>query len=226
MDQPISGSRGFQPAGPDPLMLVPRIMSRLHTYWLRWTYPFHSVGKNFYAHYSSDIRREVVRHMQIGNSVFVDREVWLNIPTFCEESGPVLILQDGVGIGRRCMISAKNLVSIGRDTIFGPSVLVTDHLHAFEDIDLSIAAQGVTHGGTVRIEEECWIGYGAAIVGNQGDLVIGKHSVIGANSVVTRSVPPYSVVAGNPGRVVKQFDPEKDAWVLGQRMERAKSARD
>jgi acetyltransferase-like isoleucine patch superfamily enzyme len=55
------------------------------------------------------------------------------------------------------------------------------------------------------------------IVCSQGELVIGKHSVIGANSMVTRSIPPYSIVSGNPARIVKQFDPTKNSWELGAR---------
>lgn len=113
------------------------------------------------------------------------------------------------------MISAKNRIHIARDVVFGPSVLVTDHLHAFEDVTVPIAYQGITEGGTIRIEEGCWIGFGAAVICSQGELTIGRNSVIGANSVVTRSIPPYSVVVGNPAKVVKQFDPEKGVWVLG-----------
>jgi acetyltransferase-like isoleucine patch superfamily enzyme len=113
------------------------------------------------------------------------------------------------------MISAKNLIHIGRDVVFGPSVLIMDHNHAFEDITIPIAVQGITEGGTIRIEEGCWIGIGAAIVCSQGELVIGRNSVIGANSVITRSVAPCSVVTGNPGRTVKQFDPSRGEWMLG-----------
>ena len=54
---------------------------------------------------------------------------------------------------------------------------------------------------------------GATVVCGKGELVIGKHSVVGANSAVTRSVPPYSVVTGNPAKTVKQFDPAKKVWV-------------
>ena len=63
-------------------------------------------------------------------------------------------------------------------------------------------------------EEGCWIGYGAAIVCSRDELVIGRGSVIGANSVLTRSVPAYSVVAGNPGRIVKQYDSVRKNWRL------------
>ena len=69
--------------------------------------------------------------------------------------------------------------------------------------------------GTIRIEEGCWIGFGAAIVCGQGELVIGRNSIVGANSVVTRSVLPYSVVTGNPARVAKSYDPSREQWVIG-----------
>jgi acetyltransferase-like isoleucine patch superfamily enzyme len=69
--------------------------------------------------------------------------------------------------------------------------------------------------GTIRIEEDCWIGFGAVVVCEEGELVIGRHSVVGANSVVTCSIPPYSVVAGNPAMIVKQYDFAKEKWVLG-----------
>jgi len=82
-------------------------------------------------------------------------------------------------------------------------------------VHVPIRDQGGTKSGTVVVEEGCWIGYGTAIVSTQGELVIGKNSVVGANSLVTRSVPPYSVVTGNPARVVKHFDLEKGEWVLG-----------
>lgn len=154
-------------------------------------------------------------HIQLGKDVFLDREIWLNIPYIPKSKDPVIVLDDGCGIGRRAVISAKNRIHVGRQTVFGPNVLLMDHNHAFEDIGTPIGWQGVTDGGTIRVEEGCWLGYGAVVVCGSGDLVIGKNSVIGANAVVTRSIPPYSVVAGNPARVVKQFDPSKGQWVIG-----------
>jgi acetyltransferase-like isoleucine patch superfamily enzyme len=153
--------------------------------------------------------------MKFGNSVWLDGNVWLNIPFIPEGTEPVIVLDDGCKIGRRCMISAQNRVHLEKDTVFGPHVLVMDHNHAFEDVTVPIGLQGTTEGGTIRIEEGCWVGFGAAIVCGKGELVVGKNSVIGANSVVTRSIPPHSVVTGNPARVVKQFDPAKGKWVLG-----------
>ena len=75
--------------------------------------------------------------------------------------------------------------------------------------------QGTTQGGTILIEDGWSIGYGAVVVCEHGGLVIGRNSVVGANTVVTRSIPPYSVVSGNPARILKQYDPTKKKWVLG-----------
>ncbi len=199
----------------DPLSLFSRLATRLHTLWLSWTYPFVSLGSDVRVHYTCDMRRCIASHIRIGNSVWIDRDVWLNIPVLPDGPEPVILLDEACKIGRRTMISAKNRIQIERNAIFGPSVLVMDHNHAFEDIDTPIIDQGITEGGTIRIGEGCWIGSGAAIVCGKGELVIGKHSVIGANSLVTRSVPPYSVVTGNPAKIVKQYDPSKGEWVLG-----------
>jgi acetyltransferase-like isoleucine patch superfamily enzyme len=199
----------------DPLAGFARLASKLHTLWLSWTYPFASIGKRLSVHYSCDLPRSRAKYIRLGNRVTLGREVWLNIPNveICNEAA--IILEDGCGIGRRSVISAKNQIHIQQNTIFGPSVLVMDHNHAFEDVTQPIAQQPMTPGGTIRIEEGCWIGFGAAIICSRGELVIGRGCVVGANSVVSRSVPAFSVVSGNPAKVVKQYDPVKKAWVIG-----------
>ena len=200
----------------DPLSWVPRVINKLHSLWMVWTYPFYSVGEGFWAHHSSELRRSMAPYVQIGSHVNVARDVWLNIPYLPEKVDPILILGDGCEIGRRCMISAQNRIEVGPKTLVSPTVLLMDHNHAFENINVPIMEQGNTSGGTIRIEEGCWIGYGATIVCSRGELIVGKNSVIGSNATLTRSVPPYSVVVGNPGRVVRRFDPSKGQWVSGQ----------
>ena len=201
----------------DPLAGFVRLANKLHSLWLVYTYPFPSIGKDVSVHYSCELQRSRAKYIRIGNNVMLGREVWMNIPNVTGCQDPAIILEDGCSIGRRSLISAKNQIHIMRNTIVAPSVLIMDHNHAFEDVTIPIADQPMTPGGTIRIEDGCWIGYGAAIVCSRDEVVIGRGSVIGANSVITRSVPAYSVVAGNPGRIVKQYDPISKNWEIGAR---------
>jgi acetyltransferase-like isoleucine patch superfamily enzyme len=199
----------------DPLLLISRAIRKLYSLWLSWTYPFASVGHHFSAHYTCDLRRAISGYIQLGNSILLERNVRLDVVLIPSGSEPVILIDDGCTLAQRVTVLAINRVHIERNTIFGPSVLVMDHNHAFEDVKIPIRSQGATEGGTIRIEEGCWIGFGAAIICGKGELVIGRNSVVAANSFVTRSIPPYSVVAGNPARIIKQFDPSQNKWVLG-----------
>jgi acetyltransferase-like isoleucine patch superfamily enzyme len=198
----------------DPLSFISRAMTKLYTLWLSATYPFASKGRNLSVHYPCVLNRPAAQRVKLGSSVIIRKDAWLNIvPTSIGELS--LVIDDNCLIGARSVISAKNFIHLEHDVILATSVLIMDHNHAYEDISLPIRLQGVTPGGRIRIEQGCWIGQGAAIVCNEGELVIGRNSVVGANSLVTRSFPPFSVIVGNPSRLARQFDPAKEVWVGG-----------
>lgn len=203
----------------DPAELLSRAASKLRSLWIEWTYPFASIGKGFWVHHSCELSRSTAGYIRLGDSVFLERGASLKVPAVPDGDKPVIILEDGCRISRRSTISAKNRIHVGRNTIFGPSVVIVDHNLAFDDVTRPISQQGTTQGGTIRIEEGCWIGLGTVVVCDHGELVIGRHSVVGANSVLTRSVPPYSIVAGNPARILKHYNPSNGKWEPGHRKE-------
>lgn len=198
----------------DPLMLFPRMATKLFSWWVSATYPFASVGRNLSIHYTAILNRRMAPAIKIGNSVMIRKDAWINTFDISDgEPGPKIVIDDDCLIGGGDIISAKNRIHIERDVIVGKYVLLQDHNHAFEDLTKPIKEQGLTPGGKIRIERGCWIGHSAAIVCNQGELVIGRNSVIAANALVTRSFPPNSVIVGNPARMARQFDHIKGVWV-------------
>ncbi|MFD1140769.1 acyltransferase [Larkinella insperata] len=126
------------------------------------------------------------------------------------------VVNNGVGpvaIGDRCTVGIGSVVigpvTIGHDVIMAQHVVLSGLNHSYEDVTRSIREQPVVTRPIV-IEEECWIGANAVITAG---VTIGRHSVVAGGSVVTRDVPPYSVVGGNPARLLKQYDPGEKAWV-------------
>jgi acetyltransferase-like isoleucine patch superfamily enzyme len=192
----------------DPLTFLLRARTKLYSLWLIATYPFASVGRNLSIHFPCEISRPWANRIRFGSSVIVGKDSILY--TVRDDVQDVkIVIDDNSVIGARSVLSAKNLIHIERDVITGTAVLIQDHQHTHQDLDIPIRDQGVTAGGRIRIERGCWIGQGAIIVCNEGEMVIGHNCVIGANAMVARSLPPYSVVVCNPGIVLKQFDQPK-----------------
>ena len=199
-----------------PLSAIRRILIRQYSLWVSKTYPFASVGSKLSIHFRANLSRTYAHRIKLGSSVVIDKDTVLRVQVPLEEEGaPVLIIEDGSIIGPRCFISAKNHIQIDSDVVLEPSVLIQDHSHAYRDVKVTIRRQGVTEGGKVTISQGCWIGQGTVIHCDQGELTLGPNCLVAPNSLVNRSFPGYSLVAGNPARVVKQYDTEKGAWVLG-----------
>lgn len=94
----------------------------------------------------------------------------------------------------------------------GPHVFISDHNHEYKDPAIPILKQGVRclSSDSVYIGDGTWIGTNVVIVGN---VKIGKHCVIGANSVVTKDIPDYCIVAGVPCKIIKRYDFDVNKWV-------------
>ena len=155
---------------------------------------------------------EGIRHMYIGTDCFIDDECEI----VCQESHfeqkytPKLTLGNHVRIRRRCRITCTGNIAIGNDVLFAPEVFITDHNHGM-DADFSGGGYSPQPQITkdVAIGDGVWIGQRAIVLPG---VTIGAHSIIGAGSVVTHSVPPYSMAAGNPATIIKRWDSKAKQW--------------
>ena len=123
---------------------------------------------------------------------------------------PKIIIGDGTRVGKNCSIAAIHRVEIGKNVLFAGHVHITDHSHGYEDISRPMNVQLLTSKGPVIIEDDCWLGFSSEILSG---VHIGKHCVVAARAVVTKDVPAYSIVAGNPAKVIKRYDKELGKWV-------------
>lgn len=122
---------------------------------------------------------------------------------------PLIEIGDGTWVGKNCSIAAIDRVSIGKDVLFAGHVHITDHSHGFEDPYVPISKQKLFSKGPIVIEDQCWLGFSCEILSG---VHIGKHCVIAARAVVTKDVPSYSIVAGNPARIIKKYNFDKKKW--------------
>src|SRR5215469_9633197 len=192
----------------DPLNFLGAAIAKIHTSWLKATYPFASFGRSVRIHPSAILSRTIASGIRLGDFVIIRNHAWINTFDLAGSDDVKIIIDDHTVINAQCVISAKNRIHIEDYVMVSACSLIMDHNHAYEDVTRPIQQQGPTLGGTIRIEQGCWIGHGAAVVCNQGELVLGRNCIVAANSLVTRSFPPYSVVVGNPARVAKRFDLE------------------
>lgn len=116
---------------------------------------------------------------------------------------PRISIGDRVSINYDCHIGCVNEIIIGNDVLLASRVYISDHSHGspdYHDIDIPPSARKVFSKGSVTVEDGAWIGEGACILPG---VRIGRHAIVGANAVVTHDVPPYTIVAGVPARVLR-----------------------
>jgi acetyltransferase-like isoleucine patch superfamily enzyme len=152
------------------------------------------------------VTAESIPNIHIGKNVTIKRDAWFSLSDKIE-----VYIGDNTSIGRSFTISGvDNFIRIGNSVLFSERVFITESQHGYEDIQKPIINQGAISRGPVTIEDECWIGMNACIMPG---VTIGKHSIIGSNAVVTKSIPPYSVAVGTPAVVIKHYDSKSNRWV-------------
>ncbi len=217
---------------PDPFSCLEPIPRKLHTLWLRKTYPFARFGRHVNIHPSCIIPRGGSPWISIGNDVYLYPQNWLNVILIAHPEDevfnpamvrPKIIIGSGCNFNRNNTIAAANRIEFEDNVLVGQSCIFLDQNHEYRDPFRPVHQQGVGTCGSVRIGRDSWIGHGCTFLCTHGELVLGKHCVVGANSVVRQSFPDYCVIAGNPARVLKRFDLDSQRWISFTHMEPADS---
>jgi acetyltransferase-like isoleucine patch superfamily enzyme len=144
------------------------------------------------------------RYIRIGANTMIGPHVALSagmIPGQECVTDPVVRIGDRCLIGRGSGIVGHLAIDIGDDVWTGHHVYITDQNHGYDDPDLPISRQSQTERPVI-IGDGSWIGHGSVVLPGAR---IGRHVVIGANSVVTGDIPDYSVAVGAPARVIKRI---------------------
>jgi len=136
--------------------------------------------------------------LEIGKHTLLEPGVWISAPP----PGRIRI-GSGVFLNLGVMVVALELVEIGSHCMLANGCFVTDANHRFDDPDRPVPWQGFTSKGPTRLGDNVWCGANVVITSG---VTIGERCVIGANSVVSTDIPPFSIAAGAPARVLRTIE--------------------
>jgi lipopolysaccharide O-acetyltransferase len=192
-----------------------------------------SIYKIYYLYYNYIISKKIqtkglrihpsanligLAHIKIGLNFFAGKH--LRLETVLEHKGhkynPQIIIGDNVTVVDFVHIAATSLVEIGDNVLMGSNIYITDHNHGIYSGKDQTSPHSpplnryVSNGPKVVIGDNVWIGEYVSILPG---VTIEQGSIVGANSVVTKDIPPFSIAVGTPAKVIKEFDFEKQIWV-------------
>lgn len=136
-----------------------------------------------------------------GKIIFGSKVVIKNDAILYSKENATIEIGDYTSIGHHNEISCNQYIKIGCNSILAPYIYITDSNHSYSDTKILIKDQGMS-SKSVIIGDNVWIGRNAIILKGVN---IGSNAVIGAGAVVTKDVPSFSVVGGNPAKVIKKI---------------------
>lgn len=147
-------------------------------------------------------------YVKIGENTLIGEQTWLNVNGRIKN-------HKHIEIGNHCYLGRRNLLVSSKKLIIGDYVMTSNDCkflgsnHIYSNPLEPYIATGTMDDDTLKIGANVWVGAGAIVL---GAVTVGHGSILGAGSVVTKDIPPFSVAVGNPCKVVKRFNFKTDQW--------------
>lgn len=170
-----------------------------------YSFNFHSFGEKSIINGISYLKNG--QCIDIGNNVYIGKRVVLECYDSFQEQQftPHIFIGNNSSLGDESHITCINKIYIGNGVRMGRKIFITDNAHGASErklLDISPILRPLSSRGPVIIEDNVWVGEKVSIMPG---VHIGQGAIIGANAVVTKDIPPYSVVGGIPAKVIKQL---------------------
>ena len=172
-----------------------------------WSFALRLVGGNVgkSVRIVSPLKLKNVNRIFIEDKVVVNKHSWLQV----EEKCGILEIGSGSVFGHFNHIYAYKSIKIGKKVLTADKVYISDCSHRYTDLNTPIMDQPVIELKAVVIGDHTWLGENVVVLG----ACVGKHCVIGSNSVVVKDIPDYCIAVGSPARIIKRFDATTQIWV-------------
>ena len=129
--------------------------------------------------------------------------------TSCQKFDPLIKIGNRVSFTSNVIISAFNKIEIEDDVMFAANVFMNDGLHGYQNANEPFKYQPIWKIEPILIKQGCWIGQNVVILPG---VTIGEYCIIGANSVVNRSIPDRCIAVGAPAKVIKRWNERNAQW--------------
>jgi len=170
------------------------------------SFPFHmrcgKIGKNFLIGPGYSLWKCNLHNVTIGDNVSIGYRASLMTIPLVPSAKPTISIGDNCNIGNNLCMGAAKRITIGKNCLISYDVSIIDHNHAFENINIPPLLQGIDEPEEIIIGDDCFLGAHSFILKG---VSLGKHCVVGANSVVTSSFSDYTVVAGAPAHKIRSL---------------------
>ena len=165
-----------------------------------------SMGKKNTFQKNSNI---IIDHYSNNQNISIGNENNFASYSILKSHGGYISIGNNNFVGEKSQIQGRGGVEIGDNVLIAPNCFISSSNHDYENPDNDDYLKKEIPSKT-KIEDKVWIGANCVIVAG---VTIGTCSIVAGGSVVTKDVEPYTIVAGNPARVVKTYNKDQNKWI-------------